>query len=690
MSAVVSVSRGSAIGRVLNRNHGMIVAIATLILVFAGLEAKLTHSFGYYDFSSTASSAGALALSAIGETIVIILGGLDLSAGAVISLSNCLIVANMGTSVQSMILWAILGVLVGTVVGAVNGFFIVLLRLQPIVVTLATMFIVEGTTLLEMGQPGGSVPPGFATFFTGDAISNVLPAPVMVVCVALAIWGFIRLTPFGTFIYAVGSDIDSARFKGSPVSLTRFATYTLAGSFYGAAGVFLTAQTGSGDPTVGPPMLLPIFVAVVLGGTLLAGGRGGCIGTVFGALTLTLIVNLLLVFNVPTFYSTIVEGGLLILSVTASSLGRRAPVWKNLRFLRTAITARRNAQGIEAHTAAATAGRKWSSEAPRSDNSLPTASLARWWVQNATTIHFTFPAYLALAVILSITAIMFGHRISVGNYLDSLLVLTSFLAILALGQGAVIISGGLDLSVPSMITFAGVLLTGLTSTLHGGGLWSIILVLVMGAACGAINGLGIVFLGISPLIMTLAMNGILQGCALVYSGGTPAGTSPAIVSWIMTGKVAGLTPVVILLVLFVIGATVLLSRTTFGRRLYAVGNSRTVALFSGVFVGSILVKTYALSGLCAAVVGIMLVGFSGQAFNDMGDPYLLPAIAAVVIGGTLMSGGQGHYLGMFGGALLLTALTTVLTGLLLPDSMRSIVFGIAVLAAIISLREKSA
>jgi ribose transport system permease protein len=158
----------------------------------------------------------------------------------------------------------------------------------------------------------------------------------------------------------------------------------------------------------------------------------------------------------------------------------------------------------------------------------------------------------------------------------------------------------------------------------------------------------------------------------------------------MTGKVAGLTPVVILLVLFVIGATVLLSRTTFGRRLYAVGNSRTVALFSGVFVGSILVKTYALSGLCAAVVGIMLVGFSGQAFNDMGDPYLLPAIAAVVIGGTLMSGGQGHYLGMFGGALLLTALTTVLTGLLLPDSMRSIVFGIAVLAAIISLREKSA
>ena len=86
--------------------------------------------------------------------------------------------------------------------------------------------------------------------------------------------------------------------------------------------MFLTAQTGSGDPTVGPPMLLPIFVAVVLGGTSFAGGRGGCVGTVFGALTLMLIVNLLLVFNVPTYYASTVEGALLIAAVLSSSLGQ--------------------------------------------------------------------------------------------------------------------------------------------------------------------------------------------------------------------------------------------------------------------------------------------------------------------------------------------------------------------------------
>ena len=260
---------------------------------------------------------------------------------------------------------------------------------------------------------------------------------------------------------------------------------------------------------------------------------------------------------------------------------------------------------------------------------------------------------------------------------------------LALGQGAVVISGGLDLSMPAIITLSGVFLAAWCAGSNGAALWAIPLACLAGGGFGALSGIGIAVLGIHPLIMTLAMNGILEGVALVYTGGTPSGASPPALTWFMTGRLAEVTPVVIGFAGFVVGAVLLLGKTVYGRRLLAVGNSPKVAFYSGVPVGATLVATYALSGFCAALVGIMLVGFSGQAFNDMGEPYLLPAIAVVVIGGTAMTGGRGNYLGMLGGALLLTALTTFLSGLLIPVALRNVLFGIVILAAIIGLRERT-
>lgn len=673
--------------RTFYRNSGLAVAIFTFLAIFGVLNLKLAHGFGYYEISSTASSSTPLALAAIGATIVVISGGLDLSAGAVISLCNCLIAAYVGTTTGSMILWSLMALASGALVGAVNGFFVVVMRVQSVIVTLATMFIVEGLTLLVLDQPGGSLPPEYSNFFSGDTVPGLLPTPVLILASALVLWTAIRRTRFGTNIYAAGSDPEGARSKGVPVRATQFAVYVLAGLFYSAAGVFLTAQTGSGDPTVGPPMLLPIFVAVVLGGTLFAGGRGGCVGTVFGAVSLMLIVNLLLVFNVPTYYSTVVEGALLIFAVLSGSLRRSAPVWAQLGFARLKITALR--QRVSRSRIEGLSMASPTLEAPRSDDSLSANALRRWLTVNAETLRFVVPAYIALAAVLVATATLFGSRITMGTYLNSLFVLASFMSVLALGQGSVVISGGIDLSMPAVITFSGVLLTSLASGSNSAAVFAIPMVLALGAAVGALNGFGIVVFGIFPLIMTLAMNGIIQGFALVYSNGTPSGVSPPIVSWMMTGNLFGFTPVVAALTAFVIAATALISGTAYGRRLRAVGNSQTVALFSGVPVGATLVKTYMLSGVCSALAGIMLVGFSGQAFNDMGEPYLLPAIAVVVIGGTLMTGGRGHYLGMFGGALLLTALTTFLTGLLLPVAVKSIIFGAVILVAVLGLRERA-
>jgi ribose transport system permease protein len=676
------------VDRLLRRNHGLLVAVGTLVAVILLLSVKLDHGFSYYDLTSTASSATALAIAAIGETIVIIAGGLDLSAGAVISLTNCLIAAHLKATPGSMWIWTLIGLSAGAAVGAFNGFLVVFLRLQPVIVTLASMFIVEGLTLLVLEQPGGAVPPEYSTALTGDVIPGILPMPVVLIAAALAVWFLIRATPFGTYIYAAGSDREAARSKGVPVRAAQFAVYVLSGTLYSAAGVYLTAQTGSGDPTVGPPMLLPIFVAVVLGGTTFVGGRGGCIGTVFGALTLMLIVNLLLVFNVPTYYASTVEGCLLIAAVLASSLGRGAPIRMQIGSLRLKW-ARWRTEGLpNAASRIKTAPARAPVKA-RPDDSLPANPIGRWLAKNSQTLRFVLPAYAALLVVLVVTALLFGPRIAPANYFNSLLVLSSFMAVLALGQGAVVMSGGLDLSMPAIITFAGILLTSWADASDRSGLWAIPAVLLVGGLVGALNGIGVVWFGIFPLIMTLAMDGIVAGLSLVYSNGTPSGVAPPAVAWLMTGHVLGMTPVVFALALFVLVATLILSHSAYGRRLKAVGSSRTVAFFSGVPVGATLIRTYALSGVCSAIVGMMLVGFSGQAFNDMGEPYLLPAVAVVVIGGTLMTGGRGHFLGMFGGALLLTSLTTILTGLLLPVAMKSVIFGLVIVLAVLGLKDRS-
>jgi ribose transport system permease protein len=221
-------------------------------------------------------------------------------------------------------------------------------------------------------------------------------------------------------------------------------------------------------------------------------------------------------------------------------------------------------------------------------------------------------------------------------------------------------------------------------------IYALPIALLVGLFVGFVNGAGIVLLGVSPIVMTLAVNGILQGASLVYSNGTPDGFSSPLLRRFMTDRELFVTPVVLFVAVFIIVAVLLLGHTPFGRRVYAVGNGERVAALSGVPVSATLIRVYMLSGLCSAIVGALLTGFSGQASLGMGDEYLLPSIAVVVIGGALITGGRGHYLGMLGGALLLTALQTLLAGTTLPYATRTIVFGLVVLVAVMALREKRA
>jgi ribose transport system permease protein len=553
----------------------------------------------------------------------------------------------------------------------VNGFLIAIVRLQPLVVTLATMFITQGITLLVMKQPGGTVQQAFSTALAGDAFDGNVPMPLVVIGIGLVVWFVFRKTRLGTAVYAVGSDESAAHLKALSTRAVKFWLYVLAGSFYGMAGVFFPAQTGGGDPLAGAGMLLPVFVAVVLGGTPLGGRRGGCLGTVIGAFSVTLIANMLLILNVSTYYSTIVEGLILILAVLGSS--ELHGVFRAIYQL----GPRPRSGPRLAHSA--NVERKVSP----SSTHVPKLTLGQRHIYSVDTLRTCLPSYVGVMLLIALT-LMLNPGIGVGKYLQSMVVLASFLAVLALGQGAVVISGGLDLSVPFTVTLAGVVLTGVTNGSNQAALWAVPFVLGIGATIGVINGIGVSLPRISPLIMTLAMNGILQGTALVYTDGAPTGFAPPAIRWLMTGQMFGIAPVIFGVVAFVTMASFLMHRTVFGRRLFAVGSNPVAAEYSGVPVRKVLVRTYALSGICSALVGVMLSGFSGQAFNDMGDPYLLTSIAVVVVGGTLMTGGRGNYAGMLGGALLLTALGTLLPSSTLPSAARSVV----VLIAVVTMREK--
>jgi ribose transport system permease protein len=224
-------------------------------------------------------------------------------------------------------------------------------------------------------------------------------------------------------------------------------------------------------------------------------------------------------------------------------------------------------------------------------------------------------------------------------------------------------------------------------TLAGNGqngplLWVIPLMLVAGAGVGLINGVGVALNGEPPIIMTLAANVILQGLILVYTGGTPPPAAPPLVQFLAVGRFGPLPVIAIIWAVLAVIAWVLLSKAAFGRYLYALGTSRTVAEYSGVPTLRTIIVSYVISGAAAALGGTLLTGYSGQAYLGMGDPYLFTSIAAVAIGGASILGGSGHYIGTIAGALVLTILGGLLPALNLSSGALLIVYGAVILLTV--------
>ncbi len=264
----------------------------------------------------------------------------------------------------------------------------------------------------------------------------------------------------------------------------------------------------------------------------------------------------------------------------------------------------------------------------------------------------------------------------------AMLVLACLLAVACVGQTLTIIIGGIDLSIPFVIGFANVV----SAQLYGDGMSFVLVCLIVGVlalAIGALNGAISAGLGIHPLIVTLGVGTFVQGCVLVWTKGFPSGSAPpAVTQFVSIGGSVGPLPVPWLVPCFVVLAALIilmLNRTPYGRRLFALGSNPRAAALALIDPLRMWIVTYALSALFAAVAGVLLLGFTGSAYGDVGQPYLFETIAAVVIGGTALIGGRGSFLGTVAGAIVLTEINTLLIGLGLQPSMVQAALGFVIL-----------
>lgn len=271
--------------------------------------------------------------------------------------------------------------------------------------------------------------------------------------------------------------------------------------------------------------------------------------------------------------------------------------------------------------------------------------------------------------------------------ITAILTVASFVGLVAAGQTFVVLIGGIDLSVPWVLNGAAILLVTTSLGQDSRSLYALFLTLGMGAAAGLVNGFIIAFLGVPAVVMTLAMDGIMEGLTLGLSGGMTcsacASYAPPVVQDAVHGGVLGVPAAVILWVGVIAVVSFILSLTTFGRKTYAIGNNPLASFLAGVNVRFVTMLLYVLSGFFAALAGVLLVGFGGQASLGMGTPYLFQSIAAVVIGGVYMLGGRGHYLGAAAGAVTLVALVSVLLAMNMPDYGRNIIYGIVILVLLL-------
>ncbi len=287
-----------------------LVGFLALLLIYTKL---IQSSYDASGVQGLAIGVLPLALAAVAQAVVVMSGGIDLSIGSMMALTSVVCASMMKGQSEEFGVAVVLGVLVlGLILGAVNGALVVLTKVPDIVVTLAMSFVWAGCALLVRAAPGGAATDWLKNLVLGSVISDWIPKSAIVLIVVVAvIWIPIARSRLGLSLYAIGSNSLAAFRCGVPVGRTKFYAYALTGLYSALAGLSLTASTGIGTPVPGPYTLMSV-AAVVLGGVSLAGGRGGLFGPIVAVVVLQMIRTDMTFLNIDTNYAYVAQGLILV------------------------------------------------------------------------------------------------------------------------------------------------------------------------------------------------------------------------------------------------------------------------------------------------------------------------------------------------------------------------------------------
>lgn len=661
------------------------------VLAIGMLAANLATEHGGFGVADQLANVAPMAIAALASAPSIIAGGFDLSISPLILLTNTIYIVWLaphgfnGAPAIPVVL------AVGAAVGLLNGLLIIVLRVQAIVVTLAMFFSLQGVVLLLAPNPVSVSSTGWVAHLAGSF--GPVPGALFTIGVPVLIWFGLRLVPFGRLIYAVGSNDTTAFSSGVNVNAVRVASYALGGLFAGFGGLALTALVSSANASNSTEYTLVAMAAVVLGGTSLAGGRGGLIGPLLGAFSIYLMQNLLATFAINPAYLQIVYGGILIVAVVLGGAAsgenggglRRTGASVGPRRSRPVQPALSLPDGL-ARPEGLPGRRDQAGEATATPAAGDRQSPARLAWSRVAAVQARFPAAQVVALIVvfiygAITLPGLGAWTSI----RSILVLAALVGLASGGQTLLILIGGFDLGVSGFIVAGALTVTALRSAYHLP--FGVALLLAM-AGSGILGGLaGYIChrFAINPLVVTLAMGTLAVGIVAVLNGGLVNGNSPDWLSGLAepATRTFGLAvpPSIVIWAVVLVLFAILLHRTRIGRSLMATGANSRAADYALISTRRVWTVTFAFSAIASALVGLLIGGFAGTISDGLGDPYLFQSVVSVIVGGTVF-GGPGDYTRTCVGALFLTVLTTVLVGHGASPAVEEIVYGLIILAAI--------
>lgn len=297
----------------------MLIALFVLLIFFSVATEGFLSSTNIFNILRQVAVNG---IAAVGMTMVIITGGIDISAGSMMGVASVCCATLMVSGVHPV--FAVVLVLVlGLIIGLCHGFFVHNVNLPPMITTLATMGILRGITyIISGGLPVYGFPEKFNIIGQGYVGPIPVPVIIMVICFIVG-WFILEKTAFGRYVYGVGSNIEASRLSGINVSRVMYGVYGLCGMLSAMAGVVLLSRVNSGQPKAGESYEMDIITAVVLGGVSTSGGEGRIRNVIVGLLLMGVLLNGMVMMNIPDYYQRVVKGCVLLLAISYDKISQK-------------------------------------------------------------------------------------------------------------------------------------------------------------------------------------------------------------------------------------------------------------------------------------------------------------------------------------------------------------------------------